>query len=295
MKKLGSVVVFFSLLGLFFIVWNVRFLPKARRVLECKPESLSAIRIEKEKETYSLETDENGKSLQRYGDHLFLADKGVLRGFKNLLCHIPYVERFPITTEEDFKVYGFDPSQASISLTAGATLLLTLGAMSPAGTEFFLMSSLSPKEVFVIPNRFYSLLKPDWMEFRSRFPFGESNFDTLQLRYFEDSFSLKFSGNTWVESDGRFQPETAKEIIALLKGLEFKNFHGPMNVEQTKQYGFFLPEIDLVVGADKYQIAKSNGKVYLSETMPDGIYLLILDNYVMERLDHLMRQIITAH
>lgn len=293
MKFLRKFFFFLTLLGLLFLVLNIRFTAKQERVLECKPSLMEAVYVDRKEGGFFITKESAEDWILHYSGRLFQADRKQTQNFSTLLCYLTYSERFAVQNGEDLQEYGLAAPETSLRLLFGKTVLLKVGAMTPSGVSFYLSSSENPDQIYILPNRFRQILTFQWMSLRSRYPFEDLKTGSVALRYGDREFLLEENQGEWSEKRGFISSSQGSELVSLLTKINFSNYHGPMPPEQANQYGFFLPEIGLIIDDREYFLSRYVGRFYLMEECPDGHYVLVLEPYIAGLLNDFLKKSVT--
>lgn len=293
MKFLRKLFFFLTLLGLLFLLLNIRFSKKQERVLECKPSLMEAVYVDRKEGGYFITRESEEDWLLHYSGRNFPVDQKQTQNFATLLCYLTYSEWFAVPEGEDLQEYGLAAPEVSLRLLFGKTVLLKVGAMTPSGSSFYLSSSENPGQIYILPNHFRKILTFHWMSLRGRYPFEDLKTGPVALRYGDREFLLEENQGEWSEKNGFLSPSQGGELVSLLTKLSFTNYHGPMALEKSDKYGFFLPEIGLTIHDREFLLSKSLGRFYLREEGPDGYYALILEPYIAGLLNDFLKKSIT--
>ncbi|MFH1653690.1 MAG: DUF4340 domain-containing protein [Pseudomonadota bacterium] len=267
-KNLFYMIFFFTVLGISTLILNISFKKKLPRVVTCNPFKVISITVENEQTLpIVINKDLNdGRWIVSQGDFSNLADQKTMDIFQNVICYIPYIEKFEPSdpSQNVSKEFGFEKLRKLTARFADKKdpVTLSFGSATPTGTEIYTASSVTPKYIYTIPNTLENQIIPSFMDIQSRHPFDIAEGDTV---------TFEFQGRRFLSDD----------IIPVLKAFTWVNYHGPMKEEDLSEYGFFLPDLRIKIekknnSQQEFLLTRQNKRYYLTLRMNDYYYVLIL-------------------
>lgn len=311
MKHLKDILIFFSVLGIVFLVLNIHFSKKRKQLQLCSPHDIISFSIGQKEETLTmtLKKEEEPPFWEvAQGSLRDQAHEIDLDRLLNLMCHLPYVEKYPLeelsqeTTSPDLTPFGLTPPLTQITLfTLDQTILLFFGNDTPAGTEFYLQTSVEPETIYTLPNRLRRMLFSSYMDLRIRNPFYNlSQIKTMTLQFDLLPIKLQREGETWKVIEGKLSPEELSQLLNHLEHFHYKNYHEAVTKEELESYNLHLPDLTIKVEKEdgnhhSYSLVQYGGRYYLSMEFFEKSYILILDYQAPSSLYKLLGKIIESH
>lgn len=292
MTLVRNILIFLTLIGIAFALFNIQFLAKRKRVQSCDPHRVHALYVNRAGATPLALEEHHDKWIIRENTLEIPADPERARALATLMCSLPYVEHFDAA--EELEAFGLASPESQLTAIGEDRHTLSIGHDTPAGTEFYLNTAHDPKRVYTVANSYKRHLSPALMDMRTHSPLQALDHGTVHIDFEERHFSFTSHDKHWRDSNAQLNPHDAEEIIGLLRRFAYKNYHGPLTEKETLQFGFYLP--DLVIHweerADEpsveYRMSVNEGVYYLLEQLGDRKYVLILDpvapRQVLEKL-----------
>lgn len=281
----SKVLLFISIAGLVYVLFNFDITPNRKIVLSCNPNEITSLSVLSSGRWLNLKRNPS-KPWQWFfktKQTTKLAYPPSIEGFKKQLCTLPFVDTFELGTQGDVGSYGFSNDGDRVILGVGArSVALMVGAMAPTGTEFYVMRSDMPKSMYVVPNLLQAELLPDAIEFYPRNPLNLNGVNRIAVSIGEHTLTLakRKGANHW-HIDPKFESD-GTPLITDLKKLTFTRFIGPVSREDQLSYGFFSPDlkIKLFRSTDDHEVFELSyfaSHYYLSAYLDGNAYILLLD------------------
>jgi hypothetical protein len=300
MNAIRNVLVFLILLGVIFFIFNIQFTSKRKRIIECKHSAVDGFQMTTPHGKIGLEKEigGDGKWMVTSGFLRDEAERKVADVLSKVVCYLPYVEKFSIDEQgdNDLASYGLEKPQYQITIFGEDTVVLSLGNLSPSGTEYFASSSANPGVVYAFPNKYKQTLTLTYMDIRARRFFYSLEEGDLLLKFEEQTFRIKGNGgDQWEESDKLLSAEETRQVIHLLRSFLIRNFHGPLSLEKKYQYGFHLTDLFITLKnknqpIQSYEVSLFDGYYHLLVKSGEEIYVFLLDRTAPEKLFLFLRK-----
>lgn len=287
MKVLYRLIVFFSLLGVFLLVFSIYVGPEKKQLKLCRPVEVSGLSFVSPEGVLTAGFDQSTATWWvESGGLKAAADDRVVASLLTIVCYLPYQEKFALfesSSTDPGRAYGLATPSHRVLVRAAVNFDLNFGDPVLDGTGYYVLVSSDPDKVYVVSNRFRQDLFPDFMDLRNRRPLGElPRQKAVTIGFGAFKLRLEKTEAGWREAKGLITRKQARDLIELLASVRFVNYFKFVDNDMRQIYDLDFPDVTLEwegkAGIKTSQIHFNNGRYYLLFPFNQGEYLLILSH-----------------